>query len=607
MHRSIACLVAVSAMIVCQATGRAEELRFKQQCLRELVERVPEILKGYQPKTGRFVTGRAWDQRNNQRLYPLAVLYSRQADFNPHYRDPKLLDVIVKAGNALIDAQDDRGRWLYTKSDGSTWGWRWQEWTYSRWVDAFEMIRGEMPEKDRARWDRALCLAFTHMDRAIVDRIRSERVDNHRAEMGAGLFAAGVVLDQPEWCKHAAAYMRIVINQQSPNGYWSEGGGPVVLYDFEYIGSLARYYARSRDEAVLGALERAARFHYRFTYPNGTAVETIDQRNPFVGRINEAWEGFSMTPVGRAYLKRQWGRLDPEQTARMVVIATEGEVEPPGLLDAEHEYFMQIDGVPRAAIIRRGPWFVCLSAIVTPLAEDRWYCDRQNFVSIYHRDIGLILGGGNTKMQPHWSNFTVGDTSLLRHTPGDANPTFTPLGKLYHVPFVAECLRSPHPGLTLWYGPECCDIRVEIIDEGTLDYVVSATRNSDLPVAAHLTLLPQPKLTRLGESLVPASEETVASVGKAVLETSAGYQEPLGTEPLSLRPGQIGDWIQYCDYRLHVPKVASLHWPVLPHNPYRKGGEARIHEGRIEIRIPFDNQSRSKEYRLRFEVLRDVK
>ncbi len=601
MSRLPASVAVALATLIYWASARAEELTFKDRLLRELVQRVPEVLESYQPETGRFVTGRAWDQRSNQRMFPLAVVYTTKADFNSRYHDAALLDIIIKSGHALIDAQDNRGRWLYTKSNGSTWGWRWQEWTYSRWVDTFEIIRDDMPEADRNRWQQGLELAFTHMDRYLVERNQSECVDNHRAEMAAAIFAAGQVLNRPDWREHAAAYMKIIVEQQSPNGYWSEGGGPVILYNFEYIGSLGRYYARSHDEVVLSALERAVQYHYRFTYPDGSAVETIDQRNPFTGPVNEAWEAFSLMPVGRAYLKRQWTRLDPEQTARMIVMGEEGTIEPLETLESEHEYIMRIDGVPRAAIIRQRPWYICLSAIVTPQSETRWYCDRQNFVSIYHDRVGLILGGGNTKMQPAWSNFTVGDTSKLRHTPGDDNPVFTPQGLLYHIPYVAEYVRRPQPGLSLGYGPEYCHIQVELVDDHTLDYVVGTTREGRLPVAAHLTLMPQPRREQSGDAKGPPIPDPGEEVGKAILQTAAGYSQPLGKEPFDLAPERIGDWIQYSGYRLHVPAVAGLHWPALPHNPYRKGGEARIHEGRIEVRIPFDEKH--SEYRLRLEVL----
>ncbi|MBN2291012.1 MAG: hypothetical protein JXM70_01225, partial [Pirellulales bacterium] len=122
----------------------AESLLFKKRMLGELVERVPEVMKGYDSKTGHFMSGRAWDQRGQRHMYPLAIAYSTKTENNPYYRDPKLLGVIVKAGDALVEAQDEQGRWLFTKSDGSVWGRRWQEWTYSRWVDTFEIIRDDM-------------------------------------------------------------------------------------------------------------------------------------------------------------------------------------------------------------------------------------------------------------------------------------------------------------------------------------------------------------------------------------------------------------------------------------------------------------------------------
>ena len=56
----------------------------------------------------------------------------------------------------------------------------------------------------------------------------------------------------------------------------------------------------------------------------------------------------------------------------------------------------------------------------------RWIQDRQNHVDVFQDELGLVVGGGNTKLQPYWSTFTVGDPGLLRHTPGDEDPNFTP-------------------------------------------------------------------------------------------------------------------------------------------------------------------------------------
>ena len=89
-----------------------------------------------------------------------------------------------------------------------------------------------------------------------------------------GLYAAGQALDRPEWCTQASAFLMKVVAQQTEAGYWSEGGGPVVLYDFVYLDAVGTYYALSHDQRVLPALEKGARFHWHFTYPNGRSVET---------------------------------------------------------------------------------------------------------------------------------------------------------------------------------------------------------------------------------------------------------------------------------------------------------------------------------------------
>ena len=106
----------------------------------------------------------------------------------------------------------------------------------------------------------------------------------------------------------------------------------------------------------------------------------------------------------------------------------EGPVEETPAKGPAGTFLLTEGGAARAAIVRRGPWFVCLSAYVTPISKSRWIQDRQNLVSIYHDKIGLILGGGNTKLQPAWSNFTVGDVTLLSHRPGDAHPVDCPVG-----------------------------------------------------------------------------------------------------------------------------------------------------------------------------------
>ena len=554
--------------ILCLVAGPvgAEELKFKDRLVGKLAEQVPAILKGFDAETGRFGSG-IWICQDQHDMYPLAVAYTTPGPANPYHKDASLLEVIMKAGDALIADADERGQWVFRKKDGSTWGKIWMPWTYSRWARTFGLIRDDMPPQRRKAWADALLLGFTGISNS---QLRS--IHNIPAHHAMGLYAAGQALDRPEWCHQAAEFMVKVAGHQSPAGYWAEGGGPVVLYNFVYVDALGTYHAMSGDERVLPALDKAAAYHRHFTYPSGQDVETIDQRNAFHDRVSPGNVGFTFSPTGRAFLKNQWARsgergLSADLIASLLLYGQEGPADDVDSGAADGPFVLNEGGADRAATLRRGPWFVCLSAYTGPIVKSRWIQDRQSFASVFHDRVGLILGGGNTKLQPAWSSFTVGDASLLAHKPGDENPDFLPQGELYHVPTAAKLLVEPHFGLDLTYGQEVCRVRINPLDEQTLEYQIESTTNSSLPVAAHLTLIP-----RLGKPL----------------ETAGGQKLTLDDKPLTMTPDQLGGELTHAGFRITVPDSATLHWPTLPHNPYRKDGRATAAEGRLTIRVPLD-------------------
>ncbi|HUT32831.1 MAG TPA: hypothetical protein VNE39_05085 [Planctomycetota bacterium] len=583
-------LVPVAAV----SAAAAAELRFKERALSDLARHVPEILKTYDAKTGRFGTG-IWICNDQQQMYPLAAAYAASAPGNVHHKDPKLLEAIMKAGDALIEDMDEQGRWVFRKKDGSTWGKIHMPWTYSRWLRTFGLIRDAMPAERRERWTKALSLGYGKIAEGAL-----RHVHNIPAHHAMGLYAAGKALGRPEWCQQAAKFLEQVAARQTEGGYWAEGGGPVVVYGFVYVDALGTYYAMSGDRKVLPALERAAAFHRHFTYPNGHNVETVDQRNPYHAQVSPGNVGFSFTPVGRAHLKAQWsqlgGPLDADLAASLVLYGEEGPLaeEPSGR--GEEVFVLRERGVERAATLRRGPWFICWSAYTARVVNSRWIQDRQNLVSIYHEKTGLILGGGNTKLQPAWSSFAVGDLAALAHRPGDTNPSFLPKGTLYHVPSVAKLSTAPEPALELTYGPETCRLRVVPKDERSLEYVVEAAATSGLPIYAHLTLIPQLAgrvhfVAHGGQVRTETAQEPQSG---QTLETAAGQKLKLTATPIELSAEQLGGWVSYAGWRLRLPPTASLSWPVFPHNPYRADGRATPEEARIVIRIPLDRQHREQ-------------
>jgi len=556
--------IVIGFATVLGSSAVAAELKYRERFSRLLIDSAPGLLETFDAETGHFGRG-VWICRDQDVMWPLAVIYTLDVPGNPYHRSPELLETLMKAGDALIADADPQGRWVFRKKDNSTWGMIHMPWTYSRWIRTFELIRDDMPPERRAAWEKALLNGYGNIAKTALGSVH-----NIPAHHAMGLYIAGKTLDRPAWREQAAEFLRKVAKSQSPNGYWSEGEGPVVNYNFVYVDALGTYYALSGDKAVLPALERASAFHRNFTYPDGNCVETIDQRNPFHAGVNQANLGFTFDPVGRTYLASQWAHVKdkefkPDLLASLVRYGQEGPMEPADGQGAR-TYVLTEGDVERAMTLRQGPWFVCLSAFTSPVSRNRWYQDRQNLVSIFHDKTGLIIGGGNTKLQPAWSNFTVGDTSLLAHKPGDTNPNFVPAGELYHVPSQATLVREPVPGLDLKYGPQTCRIRVEIQDDQTLDLVVSTSTPGALPVAAHVTLLP-----RMGQEV----------------RTVAGHAFKLGGDRVELTPEQIGGAIQYAGCTLRLPAEAGLCWPALPHNPYVLDGRAKPEEGRISLRLPF--------------------
>ena len=114
--------------------------------------RVPEILASQKPN-GQFGT-EPWISTDQNVLLALAAAWSLQD--SSHHHSEQVLGAIARGGDALIDAQDEKGMFVFRKKDHSTWGQSFHPWIYSRWVRAYEIARDAMDDATRKRWDAAL-------------------------------------------------------------------------------------------------------------------------------------------------------------------------------------------------------------------------------------------------------------------------------------------------------------------------------------------------------------------------------------------------------------------------------------------------------------------
>jgi hypothetical protein len=449
-------------------------------------------------------------------------------------------------------------------------------WTYSRWIRAFALVRDGMPTDARQRWEKALTLGYS----GILEHELVKSVQNIPAHDAMGLYLAGKTFNHPDWCEAAKQYMKKVVDAQYPDGFWTEHVGPVMTYGFVYVEAVGTYYGMSHDPDVLPALQRAAQFHSTFVYPDGRQVETIDERNPYEATAIVPNVGFTYSTVGRSWAKMRMeqrlkeGTVGADLLASYILYGEEGPVEP--IDKASQQTFVTKDG--DACTIRNAPWFACLTSYRADVKDSRWIQDRQNFFSLFHDDQHVIIGGGNTKLQPLWSTFTVGDPDLLKHTPGDENPKFlTPPGIL-HVPTGAN-LDADHGRVELTYGDVKCAASLDLSNPKVAKVTYALLTPTSQRVEAHVTLLPEMK---------------------AKWRTASGKSGTINAEEFTLSPGEAGGWFEHSGWRISVPPQATLTWPVLPHNPYTKDGHAEPREGRIVMTLPFSGDV--SKYELQVQV-----
>ena len=537
----------------------------ESRLLEDLDRAVPEILAG-QRADGRFGS-EPWISTDQNVLLPLAAAWTLPE--SAHYHSSAVLAAIVQGGDALLTAQDETGKFTFRKKDNSEWGQIYMPWVYSRWIRAYQLVRQALSAAELVRWDQGLELGFEGIAAGEL-----ERIHNIPAHHAMALFCAGQVFGRQEWKDKAEGFIGQVVQAQSEHGWWSEHAGPVVAYNYVYTEALGVYFALAGDPFVLVALERAAEYHTNYLYPDGSLVETIDERNSYHRQIRLGNPGFSHTAVGRAFLQRQHRRFiaaghsfDPDYAAALLLYGSQGPAQP-AAEGVDYRYKMGSE----ALIERRGPWFLSLSAYCAPLSPNRFVQDRQNLISVYHDRVGLVIGGGNTKLQPRWSTFTLGDPALLPQSPGEEEPDFFPRGDFWHVPnrgAVRE--KEGVVGLDLGYGERSCRVVLKVVDEDGLQLCFQVDGGSH-EARGHLTLLPhldQP------------------------LHLDSG-QYTLGTEALELPASKI----EHAGWRLELPVGSQVLWPVLPHNPYRKDGEADLEEGRLVAVLPLGNEASSRLVRL---------
>ncbi len=547
-------------------------MNIRNTYLRFLVQDVEHNLERFDESTGRFMTGDGWAVTNQDIVYALALLYTTPDPANPYYGDERVLQYALRGADAWRDFQYPDGRVEFVKVDGSRWGPTYMPWSMYHWLETYVLLRDVLDPPRQARWEEGLNLAYA----GIANELQNPHVHNIPTWKGMALYRAGQVFARPDWQERGQHMVHLAAEAQTPQGYWREHHGPTTLYNLVYVHAIGLYHIFSGDDSVLPCLKRATRFHIHYTYPDGRVVETIDGRVKYHDHVSDlAHASFALFPEGRRYVRLLVENMARDRQRnpgpRMSYVIRSGSIRianaryglSPRLASAylhyregpeapipqdQAAYAIHDEGL--ALIRRRDGWFYCLSEMVTPPVETRWGQDRQNFVSIWHERSGLIVGGGNSKAQPLWSTFVVGEGEDAAYLPDSA---------------------ALHPGtsgdtLALTYGGCTCTLGVRVIGRERLEIDLSGA--SDGTSRGQLLL-----------RLVPNGS----------LHTASGTRLPTDMSGWKADTRQAGGWVAHNGWRVYMPPDSTLTWPVYPFNPYAADGAAPIEEAVAILSVPLSS------------------
>jgi hypothetical protein len=486
-----------------------------------------------------------------------AVLYARRG------HDPAMLALAMRIGD-LLASENERGK--FTPRLDSDWD------TYI-WLEAFRLLQADLGVERRERWKKAILenaapLAAPAAERMDFPWYNSPYIGtspNHYAQWAELLYLAGATFDKPEWVKSGSSILhRFVAGEQTPDGYWGEHSraGPTTNYDYVTLSAVGVYWEHTHDPAALEALRRSTDFHTHFTYPDGTPVETINDRNRYGGV--EPWAQFAFTnfPQGRRYAEFLTGFFSPDKLSmdalgRLAQDALYYHAGPSEPIPQDRANYVYRLGIP-AAIRKTGLWVVCLSGIVdTQAATNQFYLDRQSEVSVFHSRLGLIVNGANSKRQPELATFRE-----------------RVAGVTYYMPLSSRLQTGEQTDrLSVAFNTFFSDLYAvrPTEREMTLRFMISGKGRPPEEAFTTLQLVLQP-----GEAL----------------ETAAGKKMTVGGERIDLSPDAIGAWIRHHGWTMYVDPAARLVWPVYPFNPYSNAPEEGLAHAVAALSVPLKLQSK---------------
>lgn len=477
-----------------------------------------------------------------------AWLYSLKRPDNQFYKDPETLQRAVDGWNFYATQISPEGMASIITYD-QYWYDSVDEWGCYYWMNTIELLNPYLDAETVNRWKRCIDRIIVAIEEKAKNtisapeyfpKISNGAVNNHFVWTLLCLYRHAMLNGNDESLARNRERLEYIIQSQLPSGTWMEEGTVVIGYGEVTICAISLFELFDGNPIAATAVRRNLQYRLNTFYPNFRGNDCLEGRISYSNRIFPyTAPTFCHYPEGRIYLSR-WmdyiqyeqpiGRRLHEALQGLAVISDlachlpETEETKDTNLPAPAPEILWPD--IKSGIHRDGKWITTMCCLSPSPLKSRWIMERQNLISIFHVDHGLIIGGGHSISQPEFSTFNIISKGVLHYLHNNGE-----LGE---------------NRMNLRYGEHNCHVAMRSVNDSVhLHYQVKDLQETEI---ARVNI----PLWMNASSLV---------IGDKVFDTENEFLfiEVLSDEILEMESIQITSSL-----------AARLQYPICPFNPYHK-------------------------------------
>jgi hypothetical protein len=480
-----------------------------------------------------------------------AYLYTHEHPENRYFHDAETLRRAVSGWDYYAAQISAEGKARIITYD-QFWYDAVDEWGCYYWMNTLELLKVHLDSETVERWnqwiDRIASRLAQNIEQAVADpkylaELSKGCADNHTIWALLCLYRYAMLRNDEGLRASSRNHLEKVLEHQLPSGTWMEGGTLVVGYGEVTICAISLFELYDDNPRAGNAVRKNLDYRLETLYPNFRGNDCLEGRTNYSkGIVPYTALTFNRYPEGRDYLARWIDYLNSEQPAgRRLHEALQGLAVISDLAtllpETEEPEDLTIPSVPpvtfwpeiQSRIVRQDGWIVTMCCLAPPSRLNRWILERQNLVSVFHEESGLLVGGGHSIAQPEFSifNFISKGTLHYLHHDGELTPD----------------------GMKLRYGGCCCQVEALIVGGSVrLRYRAENLGETDR--------------VRVNVPLWTDEAGSVSIGGK-------NFSFGAGAFSADVAPGDILAWTAV---QMTATARAQLRYPFSPFNPYKKSG-----------------------------------